>query len=234
MAIPLLFFPASFLNALSSLLVPEVTDTSARADWKATRSIVERALTVTVTLSVMIGGVFLIYGRLLGAVFFQSETVGMMLTVLAPITPFMYMDTIADGLLKGLDRQAKTLRNNTIDSTLRIILIAVTVPFFGIKGFLGVMVFSNVLVASLNMATLLRTCGLGFQWKDWLLRPLAACGLATAVWSLLALRDSVWRMILGIALWCGVYLLICLLTASEKEFIIKMKERERQKGCRQK
>lgn len=234
MAIPLLFFPASFLNALSSLLVPEVTDTSARSDWKATRAIVGRALTVTVTLSVMIGGVFLIYGELLGAVFFHSETVGMMLMVLAPITPFMYMDTIADGLLKGLDRQTKTLRNNTIDSTLRIILIAVTVPFFGIKGFLGVMVFSNVLVASLNMATLLCTCGLGFQWKDWVLRPLAACGLSTAVWALLPLRESVWRMILGIAVWCGIYLLICLLTASEKEFIIKVKEYKKQKGCRQK
>ncbi len=231
MAIPLLFFPASFLNALSSLLVPEVTDTSSRADWRATRSIVGRALTITVTLSVMIGGVFLIYGNLLGKALFRSETVSMMLTVLAPITPFMYMDTIADGLLKGLDRQAKTLRNNTIDSTLRIILIAVTVPFFGIKGFLGVMVFSNVLVASLNMGTLLRACGLSFCWKDWLLRPLAACGLATAVWALLPLRGAVHRMILGIALWCGVYLLICLLTAPEKEFIIKVRKR---KGCRQK
>lgn len=228
MAIPLLFFPASFLNALSSLLVPEVTDTSARSDWKATRSIVGRALTITVTLSVMIGGVFLIYGDLLGQVLFHSETVSMMLTVLAPITPFMYMDTIADGLLKGLDRQAKTLRNNTIDSTLRIILIAVTVPFFGIKGFLGVMVFSNILVASLNMGTLLRACRLGFCWKDWLLRPLAAFGLATAVWALLPLRGAVHRMILGIAVWCGVYLL---LTAAKKDFIIKV---EKQKGCRQK
>ncbi len=232
MAIPLLFFPASFLNALSSLLVPEVTDTSARSDWRATRSIVGRALSITVALSVMIGGVFLIYGGLLGQVFFHSETVSMMLIVLAPITPFMYMDTIADGLLKGLDRQGKTLRNNTIDSTLRILLIAVTVPFFGIKGFLGVMVFSNVLVASLNMGTLLRACGLSFQWKDWVLRPLAACGLATAVWALVPLRGAVHRMILGIALWCGVYLLVCFLTASEKELIIKAGNRKKSRQKR--
>ena len=65
-------------------------------------------------LSVMISGVFFIYGDLLGQVLFHSETVSMMLRVLAPITPFMYMDTIADGLLKGLDQQGKTLRNNCL------------------------------------------------------------------------------------------------------------------------
>jgi stage V sporulation protein B len=221
MAIPLLFFPASFLNALSSLLVPEVTETSARADWKGTRAIVSRALLITVTLSVMIGGVFWIYGEALGELLFHSPTAGMMLKVLAPITPFMYMDTIADGLLKGLDRQRKTLRNNTIDSSLRILLILFAVPTFGIKGFLGVMVFSNVLVASLNMGTLLRACRLGFQWKDWVLRPLAAFGLATAVWALLPLRGTIWKMILGTALWCAAYLLLYWLTLPEKNLIMK-------------
>lgn len=224
MAIPLLFFPASFLTALSSLLVPEVTDTSARADWKSTRAIVARALGITITLSVMISGVFFIYGDLLGQVLFRSDTVSMMLRVLAPITPFMYMDTIADGLLKGLDRQGKTLRNNTIDSSLRILLILFAVPAFGIYGFLGVMVFSNILVASLNMGTLLNACKLGFQWKDWVLRPLAACGLATAVWALLPLRGAIWKMLLGTALWCGVYLLFYWLTLPGKQFIIKSKD----------
>ncbi len=221
MAIPLLFFPASFLTALSSLLVPEVTDTSARADWRSTRSIVGRALGITITLSVMIGGVFFIYGDLLGRVLFHSDTVSMMLRVLAPITPFMYMDTIADGLLKGLDRQGKTLRNNTIDSVLRILMITVAVPAFGIYGFLGVMVFSNILVASLNMGTLLRACRLGFQWKEWLLKPLAACGLATALWAVLPLRGTVWQMILGTVVWCGIYLLFYWLTLSKKNSIIK-------------
>lgn len=221
MAIPLLFFPASFLTALSSLLVPEVTDTSTRSDWRSTRSIVGRALEITIALSVMISGVFFIYGDLLGELLFHSDTVSMMLRVLAPITPFMYMDTIADGLLKGLDRQGKALRNNTIDSILRILLITVAVPTFGIYGFLGVMVFSNILVASLNMATLLRACRLGFQWKDWVFRPLISVGVATAVWALLPLRGTALQMIVGAAVWCGVYLLFYWLTLSQKNSIMK-------------
>lgn len=221
MAIPLLFFPASFLTALSSLLVPEVTDTFAREDLSSTRAIVGRALGITIAISVMIGGVFFIYGDLLGKVLFKSKTVSMMLRVLAPITPFMYMDTIADGLLKGMDRQGKALRNNTIDSSLRILLIAFAVPFFGIRGFLGVMVVSNILVASLNIGTLLRACRLGFRWRDWLLRPLVAVGLSTAVWALLPLRGSILRMISGTAFWCAVYLVFYWLTLPEKNSIIK-------------
>lgn len=220
MAIPLLFFPASFLNALSSLLVPEVTDTFARSDWKATRAIVSRALWITVSLSVMIGGVFFLYGDFLGGLLFHSDTAGMMLKVLAPITPFMYMDTIADGLLKGLDRQGKTLRNNTIDSILRILLIAVAVPNFGIKGFLGVMVFSNILVCSLNMATLLRACGLPMQWKDWLLKPLAACGLSYGIWAVLPLEGSLLKTVSGAGVWCLCYLLVLWLTHPAKKDII--------------
>lgn len=222
MAIPLLFFPASFLTALSSLLVPEVTDSAARADWRATRAIVERALTVTATLSVMISGIFFLYSDFLGTTLFHSQTVCMMLKVLAPITPFMYMDTIADGLLKGLDRQSAALRNNTIDSILRILLITVTVPNFGIKGFLGVMVFSNILIASLNIGTLLQTCKLNLQWKDWILKPLCGVGLATALWALLPHGENLLGVLLGMALWCLVYLL---LTLPAKKDIIKMKKK---------
>lgn len=178
----------------------------------------------------MISGVFFIYGDLLGQVLFHSETVSMMLRVLAPITPFMYMDTIADGLLKGLDQQGKTLRNNTIDSTLRIILIVFAVPAFGIYGFLGVRVFSNILVASLNMGTLLKACRLSFQWKEWVMKPLVALGLATAAWAFLPLRGTLLKMIAGIAVWCGIYLLFYWLTLPEKESIIeKRRARERKK-----
>jgi stage V sporulation protein B len=220
MAIPLLFFPASFLTALSSLLVPEVTETSARADWKGTRTIVSRALWITVTLSVMIGGGFFIYGDYLGERLFHSQTAGMMLKVLAPITPFMYMDTIADGLLKGLDRQATALRNNTVDSLLRILLIAVAVPLFGIGGFLAVMVFSNILVCSLNMATLLRACKMELPWKDWVLKPLAACGLAYGIWALFPLEGNLWRMGVGLILWCLAYLFFIWLTLGKDQDII--------------
>lgn len=224
MAIPLLFFPASFLNALSSLLVPEVTETSARADWRSTGRIVSGALGITVALSVMIGGVFWIYAEELGRLIYHSETVSMMLRVLAPITPFMYMDTIADGLLKGLDQQQLALRNNTVDSVLRILFTVLLVPAFGIYGFLGVMVFSNILVCTLNMRTLLLACHLQFEWKEWLLKPLAAVGLSTAVWALLPLRGSLWQCILGTAVWCGCYLLLYWLTLPSKKLIINIRK----------
>lgn len=231
MAIPLLFFPASFLNALSSLLVPEVTETYARGERKATGRIVGRALEITAALSVMIGGIFFLYGKELGRLLYHSETVGMMLQVLAPITPFMYLDTIADGLLKGMDQQRYALRNNTIDSILRILLTAVAVPAFGIKGFLGVMVFSNILVATLNLRTLLRACCLGVDWSGLLLRPLAAVGIATALWALFPLKSGLMGCILGAGLWGGCYLLLYRLTLPKKESIIGVvKKRKEVRG----
>ena len=41
----------------------------------------------------------------IGNVIYKSEDVGFLLCALSPIVPFMYLDSVADGILKGLDQQ---------------------------------------------------------------------------------------------------------------------------------
>ncbi len=171
MALPLLFFPFSFLNALSTLLVPEITEASAVGSSKRTKSIVSRACFLTLTLSAMIGGVFFVFADNFGMIIYKSERVGMILKVLAPIVPFMYLDSICDGLLKGLGKQKQVLYNNCIDSGIRIILILILVPRFGLLGFLGVMVVSNITVSLLNFSLLIRTSELKNHFFKWWIMP---------------------------------------------------------------
>ena len=61
-----------------------------------------------------------------------------------------------DGVLKVLGEQLATFRYSLLDSAFRITAIWLVVPQYGMKGFLGVMVVSNLLTCGLNMQRMLR------------------------------------------------------------------------------
>lgn len=164
---PLLFFPSSFLSAMSTLLVPEITDAHARRDRAAMTKIINRAASFTLILSIMAAGVFWMFSDSLGMLIYKSPQVSKMLLMLAPIVPFMYLDSICDGLLKGLGLQRQVLIHNCVDSALRIILIATIVPKFGINGFIAVMWVSNILISVLNLRLLLKVSGVKCNFKGW-------------------------------------------------------------------
>lgn len=159
MALPLLFFPSTLLNALSTLLIPEMSEAAARGRTGLVRTAVERILRLTVLLSFFCAAVFLIAGQKLGVLVYKNETVGFLLCALAPIIPLMYLDSVSDGILKGLDQQRFTFFTAVGDSSLRILLILLVLPRFGLLGFLGIMYLSNLLTALLNVGRLLAVSG---------------------------------------------------------------------------
>ena len=85
------------------------------------------------------------YSSELGQILYKNDEVGIMLKILAPLIPFMYLDRIVDGSLNALDQQVYTLRYNLIDMTVRIIIINLLIPIFGIEGFIMVLFISTTL-----------------------------------------------------------------------------------------
>ena len=144
MAMPILFFPSSFLSAMSTLLVPEISEAAALGKKELLNRTINRALHVTITSSILIGGVFTAFAYEFGTLIYKSTEVGFLIRVLAPLAPLMYLESIVDGLLKGLNQQVSSLKYGLIDSTLRICLILLIVPGVGMRGFLFVMIVSNV------------------------------------------------------------------------------------------
>lgn len=210
MALPLLFFPSSFLGAMSTLLVPEVTEADARRDRTGTARIIDRAVYLTLNVAVMAAGVFYLYAGALGRMIYHSDRVGGMLRLLAPVVPFMYLDSICDGLLKGLGLQRRVLLHNCIDSGVRILLIALVVPRFGINGFIAVMAVSNLLISLLNLELLIRTAGVKRDLFGWFLRPaLIALGAGAATAALVPSGGTVF-VCLGGLLYCCIFLAVSL------------------------
>ena len=214
MALPLIFFPASFLSAMATLLIPEISSAKALDQKERINAAVEKALRITLLSSILIGAVFTVFSRELGLLLYHSSEVGIYLRVLAPLTPIMYTESIVDGMLKGLNQQNSSLRYSVIDSALRIVLILLLVPYRGMGAFLFIMVISNVLTSFLNTHRLLKVTEMSIRWDNWIIKPLlSVCGASVAAIAVTRLpfissAMGIWPTLLGILFLCGVYIIL--------------------------
>ena len=131
-----------------------------------------------------------------------------------PLVPAMYVESMVDGILKGLNQQVSTLKYSVIDSGVRLLLIVTLVPRHGMAGFLFVMTVSNVLVAVLNLQRLLTVTDMHVAWRQWVIAPLLAVGVATAGArqmqniAPLATWPPIFSMGAGALVLCGLYVLL--------------------------
>lgn len=156
MALPLLFFPFSVLAALSNLLMPEITRAYTRRDTAATHRLIGTMAKLTGAFSLLAGLGFVTLGAPLAEFLYGDAQVGVYVHILGFVAPFMYFESMVDGVLKGLGEQLATFRYSLLDSALRIAGIWLLLPRCGMAGFLAVMIFSNLLTCTLNTLRMLR------------------------------------------------------------------------------
>lgn len=185
MALPLIFFPSALLMTVSGLLIPELSDAHALGQRRQVARLVESSLHITLLGAIGVGGLFTTLGKPLGILLYDDAMVGMLLQVLGPLTPVMYLDSISSALLKGLGQQMHTLWFAVVDSAVRILLIWWLLPHFGLTGFLFVMIVSNLLTGTLSTGRLLTVSGGEIQWGRWILRPILAAVLSSGLCRLL-------------------------------------------------
>ena len=189
MALPILFFPSTLLTALSTLLLPEISEAAISGKNGVVKSITSRIIKITSLISIIISAVFYICGKNFGILLYNSTDVGFLLRSLSPIVPFMYVDAISDGILKGLDQQKFTFFTSVGDSLIRIAFILLFLKQFGIYGFIGIMYFSNFLTGFLNTRRLIKVSKIKLDFTKTVFIPVCcaffACLSANFMLSLL-------------------------------------------------
>ena len=204
MALPLIFFPSALLMTVSGLLIPELSDAHTLGHRRQVARLTEFSLQITLLGAILVGGLFTVLGRPLGMLLYHDPLAGTLLQVLGPLTPIMYLDSVATGLLKGLGQQVHSLWFSVVDSAVRITLILLILPYYGLVGFLFVMVVSNLLTGCLSTGRLLTVSGARLRWGPWIFRPVMAAGIAGSMCTLLPL-DGVAYVVAALVLFTGVY-----------------------------
>lgn len=172
MALPILFFPSVLLNAISALLVPEMSEAALHRKTFAVRSAVEQIVRGAAITGFIFSALFACSGYRIGFLLYKSADVGFLITALAPIVPLMYLDSLCDGLLKGLNQQNFTFWVSVTDSALRLLFVFPVLSRFGIKGFLVIMYFSNLFTAFLNVRRLIKISRAAIDTQKTVLTPI--------------------------------------------------------------
>ncbi len=160
MSIPLLFFPYAFLGALLSIQVPRVSRLNVIEDKSERNRVVGRIMDMTVGFSALCGGFFLLFAKQLSLAVYGNTECTHSLWLLAWVTPFMYVETMADGLLKTIGQQKRTLLYSVINSVFRIMSVIVFIPLSGAEGYIWLLMASNTLSFALCYLRLKKVTGI--------------------------------------------------------------------------
>ena len=214
MVMPVITFPSAFLSSFSMLLIPELSEANAANHKKNIHYIAGRVFQITFLFSIFICGFFVFFAKDLGLLIYHDSAPGVYLSVLAPVIPLMYLDSVVDGMLKGLNEQLSYLSYNIIDSVMRVGLILFLLPLMGLNGLIVVIFASEILNSTLSIARLMKVTQLKMRFFTWILKPALAVvfpglllmGLSSILSKLLP--DVLFRVLFELIFTVGIYLLL--------------------------
>ena len=129
MAMPMLYFPSSFLTSFASLLIPKTAREFELSHRRAVRHITQRAVHAALQFGIFCAGIFFVFGNDWGEAFYKSREAGAYLKILAPLVPLLF---------------------------LRVLLILLFMRFAGMRAYIAILFFSSIFNAMLSVRRLLK------------------------------------------------------------------------------
>lgn len=160
LAVPVIFFPASFMYAFIKVMIPEVARAYTLGRTDAIHERGGHIIRLTLVFSSVVTGIFLVFYAPLGALLFDNAETGKLLLYLAPLIPAMYVDGVADGILKGMDEQVAVMRYNIYEAIIRLVVVFTLIPVLGFAGFMATVYAGNVINTSFSLARLRKKAGI--------------------------------------------------------------------------
>jgi stage V sporulation protein B len=176
MVFPVVAFPSAFFYALAELIVPELTDAQVRGRTREISEIVGRLLYLCLLLSLGVTAVMFWYSGQLGQSVYKSSEVGHYIRLLALLMPLMFLDSVTDGMLRGLGQQMYTMLVNILDSSLSVILVWFLLPRYAVPGFIFMIYFTEVFNFSLSLYRLRKITKFRLDVKNLLKSAVCAVG----------------------------------------------------------
>ncbi|MDR2530506.1 MAG: oligosaccharide flippase family protein [Oscillospiraceae bacterium] len=151
MVFPVLMFPSVLMVSAADLLIPELTAAQVAGRNLKVHNIVTRILKLSFAFSLGCAAVLFTFGGVIGRALYNSDQAGNYIRLLAPLVVVMYMDMITDGLLKGLGQQLYSMYVNIADSAVSCLLVWQTLPIWGIKAYIFMIVATELFNFALSL-----------------------------------------------------------------------------------
>ncbi len=132
MVFPLLLFPNIVITTFANLLIPEFSYYNTRNENDKMNKMLNLIFKYSFIFSFGIIGIFLCFADSFSVLFYDNIEISKYIRILCPLLVFMYLDSIIDSILKGLDKQVRVMGINILDLLISISFIYFLLPIKGI------------------------------------------------------------------------------------------------------
>lgn len=225
MVMPLIVFPLTLISSFLTLLVPEISRADKLKSRVRLKTLVLRIYRFCAFLGFMVFTVYMTFAEELAGYAYHAPQLSVYIRRLAPLFPLMFSDSISCGILNGLGKQASLLKYSLADSSLRLVLILLLVPIFGLKALIFIIICSNIFTCFLTGHRVSASAKIGTDIVFCFIRPALSAAASTiilrACFENILSVGSYPALIFGIAVAAAVYSAVgTLLGAASKDDIV--------------
>ena len=100
--------------------------------------------------------ILFIFSDIIGIWLYKDSSIGFYIRILAPLATFIYVDTIVDSILRGLDAQIGVMIINILDLLISTSFIYFAVPKLGVIGYIISIYISEILNFAISTFQVIR------------------------------------------------------------------------------
>ena len=156
MALPVIMFPDILVKSFASLLIPEFARYNAKKDYKRIKQMAGLLLFLIGGCALLLTIILFIFSDILGIWLYKDSSIGFYIRILAPLATFIYVDTIVDSILRGLDAQIGVMIINILDLLISTSFIYFAVPKLGVIGYIISIYISEILNFAISTFQVIR------------------------------------------------------------------------------
>ena len=155
MVFPVITFASAILFSLADVLVPELARCCASGNQTRIQYLTDRCLRFGLFFACAVAGLLYLLADPLGILLYHNAEAAIYIRFFAPLILILYLDTVVDGMHKGLGQQLSCVRYNTLTSFLDVVFLFLLLPHYGIAGFLFSFSITHLLNFYLSLRRLL-------------------------------------------------------------------------------
>lgn len=156
MATGIAFFPLIIVSSISTLLIPDISQSLSKKDFIAVEKRIQWVLRISFVLGMSTLIICMVLGDNLGRMFFKRDDLGDFIRFSALSAPILFTMVSSIGILNGLGKQNIILRNSIITSITELILLSILtgIPSINIYGY-GINIFiTSTLLLVMNLSVI--------------------------------------------------------------------------------
>lgn len=165
MALSITYFPIIVINSITTVLVPDLSQSLSKKDYFALEGRITEVLKIAFLLSMSTLIISTSIPDSLGKLFFSREDLGPYIRFAAFSAPFTYTASTTYGILNGLGKQGILLRNSLLVSLEEVLLLFILtgIPNINIFGYGISLIITSATLLALNIHEIRKLCYITFS-----------------------------------------------------------------------